>query len=108
MNNSMYDKDNDQESIKEENSKKSVSNQSLIRGLSLIEILSNFPNGCPLAKLSELSGLNKSTTHRMLQSLQSCGYVKPTNTMLPAPSPRFKPLLLPGSLPPFAGREVAR
>jgi DNA-binding IclR family transcriptional regulator len=81
MNNSMYDKDNDQESIKEENSKKSVSNQSLIRGLSLIEILSNFPNGCPLAKLSELSGLNKSTTHRMLQSLQSCGYVKPTNTM---------------------------
>lgn len=65
----------------EKEEKKGGSNQSLIRGLSLLEILSNFPNGCPLAKLSEISGLNKSTTHRMLQSLQACGYVKPTNTM---------------------------
>ncbi|MDH2999990.1 transcriptional regulator [Chelonobacter oris] len=65
----------------EKEEKKGGSNQSLIRGLSLIEILSNFPNGCPLAKLAEISGLNKSTTHRMLQSLQACGYVKPTNTM---------------------------
>ncbi|TNH05178.1 IclR family transcriptional regulator [Testudinibacter sp. TR-2022] len=65
----------------ESEGKKSVNNQSLVRGLTLLEILSNFPNGCPLAKLSELSGLNKSTTHRMLQSLQSCGFVKPTNTM---------------------------
>lgn len=60
---------------------KTSSNQSLIRGLLLIDILSNFPNGCPLAKLSELSNLNKSTTHRMLQTLQACGYVKPTNTV---------------------------
>ncbi|SMB86899.1 transcriptional regulator, IclR family [Pasteurella testudinis DSM 23072] len=65
----------------ETENKKSISNQSLVKGLSLLEILSNFPNGCPLAKLAELSGLNKSTTHRMLQSLQSCGFVKPTNTM---------------------------
>ncbi|CAI6197821.1 hypothetical protein DJICPGNB_17875 [Escherichia coli] len=28
--------------------------QSLFRGLMLIEILSNYPNGCPLAHLSEL------------------------------------------------------
>ena len=34
--------------------------QSLFRGLMLIEILSNYPNGCPLAHLSELAGLNKS------------------------------------------------
>lgn len=65
----------------ENEEKRGGSNQSLIRGLSLLEILSNFPNGCPLAKLSEISGLNKSTTHRMLQSLQASGYVKPTNTM---------------------------
>ncbi|MDP8160000.1 IclR family transcriptional regulator [Pasteurella atlantica] len=57
-----------------------MSNQSLIRGLSLLDILSDYPNGCPLAKLAELSTLNKSTTHRMLQTLQNCGYVKPANT----------------------------
>lgn len=55
--------------------------QSLLRGLQLIEILSNFANGCPLAKLSELSGLNKSTTHRLLQGLESAGYV----TRAPSP-----------------------
>ncbi len=49
--------------------------QSLFRGLMLIEILSNYPNGCPLAHLAELAGLNKSTVHRLLQGLQSCGYV---------------------------------
>lgn len=49
--------------------------QSLFRGLMLIEILSNYPNGCPLAHLSELAGLNKSTVHRLLQGLQSCGYM---------------------------------
>lgn len=64
-----------------EENKKTTNNQSLIRGLSLIDILSNYPNGCPLAKLAELSGLNKSTTHRMLHSLQECGYVKPANTV---------------------------
>ncbi|ARU65022.1 transcriptional regulator [Histophilus somni] len=68
--------------MKEENkNKQASSNQSLIKGLLLIDILSNFPNGCPLAKLAELSNLNKSTTYRMLQTLQTCGYVKPTNTI---------------------------
>ncbi|MDP8080044.1 IclR family transcriptional regulator [Phocoenobacter skyensis] len=57
-----------------------MSNQSLIRGLSLLDILSDYPNGCPLAKLAELSKLNKSTTHRMLQTLLKCGYIKPANT----------------------------
>ncbi len=55
--------------------------QSLLRGLQIIEILSNFPNGCPLAKLSELAGLTKSTTHRLLQGLESVGYV----TRAPSP-----------------------
>lgn len=51
--------------------------QSLFRGLQLIEILGNYPNGCPLAHLSEQAKLNKSTVHRLLQGLQSCGYVTP-------------------------------
>ncbi|OOF58755.1 IclR family transcriptional regulator [Rodentibacter myodis] len=59
---------------------KLMGNQSLIRGLRLLDILSDFPNGCPLAKLAEISGLNKSTVHRLLQGLQSEGYVKPAST----------------------------
>lgn len=51
--------------------------QSLFRGLQLIDILSDFPNGCPLAHLAEIAGLNKSTTHRLLQGLSQAGYVKP-------------------------------
>lgn len=60
---------------------KSGGSQSLIRGLRLLELLSNFPNGCPLAKISELSGLNKSTTHRLLQGLQNEHYVQPASTL---------------------------
>lgn len=59
---------------------KSSGNQSLVRGLKLLDLLSNFPNGCPLAKLAELSGLNKSTVHRLLQGLQSEGFVKPATS----------------------------
>lgn len=59
---------------------KSNGNQSLLRGLRLLDILSDFPNGCPLAKLAEISGLNKSTVHRLLQGLQTAGYVKPAAT----------------------------
>ncbi|AZI15117.1 IclR family transcriptional regulator [Avibacterium paragallinarum] len=55
-------------------------NQSLIRGLKLLEMLSHYPNGCPLAKLAELARLNKSTVHRLLQGLQSEGYVQPAST----------------------------
>lgn len=56
---------------------KASGNQSLVRGFLLIDILSNYPNGCPLAHLAELSNLNKSTVHRLLQGLQACGYVTP-------------------------------
>lgn len=61
--------------------KKNDGNQSLARGLSLIEFLSDYPNGCPLAKIAQETGLNKSTSHRLLNSLRALGYV--TN----APSP---------------------
>ena len=54
--------------------------QSLLRGLQLLELLSNFPNGCPLARLAAESGMGKSTTHRLLQGLQSAGYVTPAPT----------------------------
>lgn len=55
--------------------------QSLLRGLQIMEMLSNFPNGCPLAKLVELCDMNKSNAHRLLQGLQSAGYV--TNAPTP-------------------------
>ena len=54
--------------------------QSLRRGVQLIEFLSNYPNGCPLAKIAEETGLNKSTVHRLLKNLHSMGYVTPTHT----------------------------
>ncbi|WP_143533210.1 IclR family transcriptional regulator [Rodentibacter caecimuris] len=56
---------------------KNAGNQSLVRGLRLLDLLSNFPNGCPLAKLTEMAQLNKSTVHRLLQGLQSEGFVQP-------------------------------
>lgn len=59
---------------------KSSGNQSLIRGLKLIDLLSNYPNGCPLAQLAELAQLNKSTVHRLLQGLQQEGFVQPATT----------------------------
>lgn len=49
--------------------------QSLFCGLMLIEILSNYLNGCLLAHFLELAGLNKSTVYCLLQGLQFCGYV---------------------------------
>lgn len=58
---------------------KNNGNQSLIRGLRLIDLLSNFPNGCTLAQLAEISGLNKSTAHRLLQGLQQEGFVQPAS-----------------------------
>lgn len=54
---------------------KATGNQSLFRGLTLLELLSDFPNGCALQKLAQLASLNKSTVHRMLQCLESAGYV---------------------------------
>ena len=60
--------------------KESAGSQTLIRGLKLLELLSQYPNGCPLAQLSELAHLNKSTVHRLLQSLQQEGFVRPAPT----------------------------
>ncbi len=54
--------------------------QSPSRGLRLIEFLSGYPNGCPLALIAERTGINKSTAHRLLKSLQGHGYVAQTNS----------------------------
>ena len=58
---------NTKESENTQEKERPAGSQSLFRGLMLIEILSNYPNGCPLAHLSELAGLNKSTVHRLLR-----------------------------------------
>lgn len=60
--------------------KESASSQTLVRGLKLLDLLSQYPNGCPLAKIAELAELNKSTVHRLLQSLQQEGFVRPAPT----------------------------
>ncbi len=57
-------------------SEKGSGSQSLSRGLKLIDLLARYPNGCPLAKITEESGLNKSTAYRLLQELMVCGYVQ--------------------------------
>ncbi|GHE21299.1 IclR family transcriptional regulator domain-containing protein [Halomonas urumqiensis] len=56
---------------------KSVSghSQSLVRGLNLLERLSASPGGLALSELAEQADLAPSTTHRLLQALQSQGFV---------------------------------
>ncbi len=50
--------------------------QSIERAISIIEVLSNSPEGLQLITISEAVGLHKSTVHRILSSLLSLGYVK--------------------------------
>lgn len=69
----------EQQSVSVKENQRPAGSQSLFRGLQLIEILGNYPNGCPLAHLSEQARLNKSTVHRLLQGLHSCGYVTPAS-----------------------------
>lgn len=49
--------------------------QSIGRIFDLIELLTEHPSGAPLQLLSNQTGLAKSTTHRLLKSLISRGYV---------------------------------
>ena len=68
------------ETPKEKDIKPQSSCKSLARGLKIIDILGNYPNGCPLAKISQDAGFNKSTVHRLLQELIINGYVQPCAT----------------------------
>ncbi len=49
--------------------------QSLVRGLNLLERLAANPGGLALSEVAEQADLAPSTTHRLLQALQSQGFV---------------------------------
>lgn len=49
--------------------------QSLERALTILNKLSEYPDGIPISRLSEHVSLTKSTTHRMLATLASMNYV---------------------------------
>lgn len=50
--------------------------QSLERAFALLEALAREPGGLPLSELTRLTGLHKSTVHRLLASLSALGYVR--------------------------------
>lgn len=49
--------------------------QSVERAFGLLELMADRPRGIGLIELSELVGLHKSTTHRLLSCLRALGYV---------------------------------
>jgi DNA-binding IclR family transcriptional regulator len=49
--------------------------QSLERALTLLNVLSEYPEGIQISRLSEKVGLSKSTTHRLLSALLAMYYV---------------------------------
>lgn len=49
--------------------------QSLERALTLLNVLSEYPEGIQITRLSEQVGLSKSTTHRLLATLVHMNYV---------------------------------
>nr|WP_298250101.1 IclR family transcriptional regulator C-terminal domain-containing protein [uncultured Halomonas sp.] len=55
--------------------------QSLVRGLNLLERLAGHPGGLALSELAEQADLAPSTTHRLLQALQSQGFITQDNEL---------------------------
>lgn len=49
--------------------------KSLSKALTVLEFLGDFPNGVSLQKISEGTGFNKSSTHRILATFEASGYV---------------------------------
>lgn len=58
------------------NNDKNSNVQSIERALLLLEALSQHSSGCSIKQLAELTGLNKSTIHRILHTLLTFGYVR--------------------------------
>lgn len=56
-------------------SEKAQQVRALTRGLRLLEILAANPNGLPLSRIAGRADLSKSSAHRLLYTLVSCGYV---------------------------------
>ena len=52
--------------------------QSLDRAFMLLELLCKSPNGMAIHQLSEITGLHKSTIHRLLNAMAERGYVRRT------------------------------
>lgn len=50
--------------------------QSLDRAFTLLELLCKSPNGMAIHQLTEITGLHKSTVHRLLNSMADRGYVR--------------------------------
>ncbi|MDI5934926.1 IclR family transcriptional regulator C-terminal domain-containing protein [Halomonas sp. M4R5S39] len=55
--------------------------QSLVRGLNMLERLAASPGGLALSEIAEQADLAPSTTHRLLQALQSQGFVTQDNEL---------------------------
>src|SRR4051794_3076903 len=49
--------------------------QSVERALQLLNVMSDYPDGIQIARLTELVGLSKSTIHRLLNTLVNMNYV---------------------------------
>jgi DNA-binding IclR family transcriptional regulator len=49
--------------------------KSLVKSMSVLEYLGNFPNGAPLQDIAESTGINKTSVHRMLGTFEQMGYV---------------------------------
>ena len=49
--------------------------KSLSKALTVLEFLGGFPNGVSLQKISEETGFNKSSIHRILATFEASGYV---------------------------------
>lgn len=54
--------------------------KSLSKALTVLEFLGGFPNGISLQKISEGTGFNKSSTHRILATFEASGYVAQLNS----------------------------
>lgn len=54
--------------------------QSVERTFSIVEALSQYPKGASLSELSAATSLNKTTVHRLLNSLITLGYASKDNT----------------------------
>lgn len=49
--------------------------KSLFKGLAVLELLGQYPNGAKLQVLSKQTGINKSSVHRLLATFEESGYV---------------------------------
>ena len=49
--------------------------KSLLKSLSVLEFLGQFPNGASLQTIAQQTGMTKSSAHRILSTYESAGYV---------------------------------